>query len=333
MRSYRFHTALCFLAAAALCALFSLQVLAAQQPVARAADQAPIAENMSISTYKNVSVSGIFQAVDAEGAPLVYQIVSDPARGSVTVAEDGSGAFLYTPYENKVGKDSFTYVAADPAGNLSNPARVSVRIEKSKSGVTYSDMDGSGAHKAAVRLAEEGVFVGEHVGEAYFFHPDAPVSRGQFLAMAMASAGLEPLRQVSMTGFADDAAIPAWAKGHISSALRAGAVSGMRDENGRAVFRAKDPVTRAQAAAMLNRLLGVSDVAVQSWGVLGVSADENSHWAMRAAVNLSSAGILPAQDSDPLTLDDTLTREEAARMLDRSLDVLAKREQDGWFIW
>lgn len=332
MRSYRTHAALCLIAAAALSVLFSLHALAARRPT-QDADQAPIAENMSISTYKNVPVSGSFQAVDAEGAPLVYQIVSDPARGYVTVAEDGSGTFLYTPYENKVGKDSFTYVAVDPVGNLSNPARVSVRIEKQKSGVIYSDMGSSGAHKSAVRLAEAGIFVGERVGDAYFFHPDAPVSRGQFLAMAMTAAGLEPLTPVSMTGFADDAAIPAWAKGHVSSALRAGAVSGMRDENGRAVFRSEDPVTRAQAAAMLQRLLGVSDVAVESWGALGIGADEESHWAMRAAVNLSTAGIMRSRDSDPLTLDEALTREEAARLLDRSLDVLARREQDGWFLW
>ena len=46
-------------------------------------------------------------------------------NSGVTVAEDGSSQFVYTPYENKTGKDSFTYVAVDPAGNVSpEPTRL-----------------------------------------------------------------------------------------------------------------------------------------------------------------------------------------------------------------
>lgn len=63
-------------------------------------------------------------------------------------------------------------------------------------------MDGDPAHKAALRLAETGVYVGQQVGDRYFFQPDATVSRAQFLTMAMAAVGLEPLDQVSLTGFA-----------------------------------------------------------------------------------------------------------------------------------
>ena len=48
----------------------------------------------------------------------------------VTLAEDGSSQFVYTPYENKTGSDSFTYVAIDPAGNSSPEAKVSLRIDK-----------------------------------------------------------------------------------------------------------------------------------------------------------------------------------------------------------
>lgn len=296
-------------------------------------NEPPIAEEVSVSTYKNVAVTGYFRAVDAEGAALTYQLTSAPARGSVTTAEDGSGRFTYTPYAGKTGKDSFTYVATDPAGNVSNPARVSVRIEKAASGVSYADMADSGDHKAAVRLAEEGVFVGDRVGGEYFFRPAERVTRSEFLVMAMTAAGVGPLREVALTGFADDGAIPAWARGHVASALSSGTVGGMRDAAGQAVFRPDEAVTRAQAAVILDRLMDVSDVAVESWSALGVTAAQDSHWAMSAAVDLSAAGILPAEDSDPARLDAPLTRADAARMLDRALDVLAARGNDGWFLW
>ena len=75
----------------------------------------PVARNMELTTYKNVAVTGWFDAVDGEGDALTFQLTSTPARGAVTLSEDGSSQFVYTPYENKTGSDSFTYVAIDPA--------------------------------------------------------------------------------------------------------------------------------------------------------------------------------------------------------------------------
>jgi len=299
----------------------------------REQNQSPIAENMSLSTYKNVPVTGYFQAVDAEGDPLTFQITDSPARGSVTAAEDGTNRFVYTPYENKTGKDSFTYVAVDSAGNISNPGKVSIRIEKASTTVSYSDMGANPAHKAAVRLAEEGIFVGEYVNGNYFFSPNTPVSRSQFLSMAMSAAGLAPLEQVSMTGFADDAAIPTWAKGYVSSALKAGVIHGTRNEQGQIIFSPDAPVTRAEATVILNDLLGVSDVAVQTWSAAGLNGSAEDHWALQAAANLTTAGVIRIEHSAIETLDSGLTRADVAEMLDCSLDVLKNRESDSWFGW
>ena len=103
------------------------------------------------------------------------------------------------------GSDSFTYTAADSTGKVSQPATVTVTISKAKSGVTYSDTQGSAAAAAAQRLAEEGVFTGAKIGEQYYFEPDKTVSRGEFLAMVMETAGRD-VTAVTMTGFCDDAA-------------------------------------------------------------------------------------------------------------------------------
>ena len=118
--------------------------------------------------------------------------------------QEGSDTFVYTPYENKTGKDSFTYVAVDAAGNTSEPATVKIKIEKADTKVTYADLDGHEAGRAAIRMAEAGIFIGERVGGAYYFHPDAPVSRAEFTAMAMDVCGVEALEGVTRTGFADD---------------------------------------------------------------------------------------------------------------------------------
>lgn len=296
---------------------------AAEPPTAseQATDnQAPIARNMELSTYKNVAVTGYFDAVDSDGDVLTFQLTSTPARGAVTVAEDGSSQFVYTPYENKTGKDSFTYVAIDSAGNTSVEARVSIRIEKPSTKVTYADMQGDPAHKAAIRLAEQGIYVGAYHGGAYFFQPSQSVSRGQFLALAMSISGLEPLEDVTLTGFSDDAAIPTWCKGYVSSALKAGMIQGSRDANGRCIFHSQDAITMGEATVMLNNLLGVADVSVETF-----SPGTGGHWASQAAANLAASGVLRAQDMGVQVMSSQLTMSETAQLLDGALDVMEHR--------
>lgn len=289
-------------------------------------NQAPIAKNMDLSTYKNVALTGWFDAMDMDGDALTFQLTSTPARGAVTLAEDGSSQFVYTPYENKTGKDSFSYVAVDPAGNVSPEAKVTIRIVKPDTKVTYADMDGNPAHKASIRLAEEGVYVGSYRNGSYYFQPDQTVSRGEFLSMAMSVAELEPLEDVSVTGFYDDAAIPTWCKGYVSSALKAGAIQGSADSKGQPVFGADSTVTLGEATVMLNSLLNISDVPQETFCSTG-----RSHWAGQAAANLASAGILRPDRSDAQAMSAPMTMGEVAELLDGALDVMANRQSGAWF--
>lgn len=287
----------------------------------------PVARNMELTTYKNVAITGYFDAVDGEGDSLTFQLTSTPARGAVTLAEDGSSQFVYTPYENKTGRDSFTYVAVDPAGNTSPEAKVSLRIDKPDTKVTYSDLSGHPVQKAAVRLAEEGVYVGRYVNGRYFFDPDQPVTRAQFLTMAMSVAGLEDLEGVTLTGFSDDDAIPTWAKGAVSAALKAGVVQGSRDANGAPVFRAGSSISRAEAAVMLDNLLDITDVPV------AVFSAGSGHWAAQSAANLSASGIIRAEDAGSVSLSGILTMADAAEMLDGALDMMEARDSGSWLPW
>ena len=283
-------------------------------------NQAPIARNMDLSTYKNIAITSYFDAVDGEGDILSFQLTSTPARGAVTLAEDGSSQFVYTPYENKTGSDSFTYVAVDPAGNTSPEAKITVRIEKADTQVTYADLEGHSAHKSAIRLAEAGVYVGQCVDGQHFFEPDAPVSRAQFLSMAMAVSGMEPLEGVTLTGFTDDEAIPTWAKGCVSAALKAGAIQGSHDEKGAPVFGASEFVTCGEATVMLNNLLNITDVPVEVF-----FSDSETHWASQAAANLTSSGVMRPENAGAAALSTQLTRAEVAEMLDGALDVRTNR--------
>ena len=289
---------------------------------------APVAENLELTTYRNVAVTGQFAAVDPEGDLLTFRLMEKPARGAVTFSEEGGTEFTYTPYENKTGKDSFTYVAVDAVGNTSAPATVKVRIEKAQTKVTYADMDGVAAYKAAIRLAEEDIFVGECMNGEYFFRPDLPVTRSEFVAMALKVAGQEALTTISRTGFADDESIPTWAKGYVATGLKSGVVKGTLGADGQVIFQGDTPVSRAEASVLLDRILGVTDVAVPTFYT---DSESVPSWAYQAAVNLETAGVLRTDANGALSLSQTLTRADAAELLAGALDLLENREKGGLF--
>lgn len=281
---------------------------------------APAAQDLELCTYRNVAVNGQFAAVDPEGDLVSFQLVKKPARGQVTITADGSGTFLYTPYENKTGKDSFTYVAIDSYGNVSPEATVKVTISKAKTKVAYADMDGHSAHKAAIRLAEEGIFVGACMDGAYYFQPELSVSRDQFVVMAMSAAGRKALEGIAVTGFSDDDAIPTWAKGYLSAALMSGMVRGVTDADGAISFRTGADISRAEAVVLLDRLLQVEDADTAAFASESVPA-----WACQAAANLESVSIPTGAP-----LSQLLTRGEAAELLCAFLEY-QDSQRTGWF--
>ena len=281
---------------------------------AKAVDGAPVAENMEIKVYRGVAYEGEFRAVDNEGDEVTFAIAQEPKKGMVALTEDGLG-FVYTP-GGKLGTDSFTYTAIDAYGNISLPATVS-------SGVCYADMGGSRAHTAAVDLAEHGVFVGAKIGDSYFFEPERTLSRGEFVAMALAAMDVSA-EDVQMTGFCDDASIPTWAKGYAVSALNAGVVSGVSTAEGVA-FRANDAITLNEAAVVLNRLLRVTDVDLSDYDV----QDADNAWCAQAVANLQSVSVIESGRFSTDEMRSGVTRAQAAEILSAAMTLKDGRAGKG----
>ena len=287
---------------------------------------APIPQNQDVVTYQNVACQGTLTAVDNEGDAYTFAIVDQPNKGAVSLAEDGA-TFVYTPEEGRSGKDTFTFTATDAEGNESAPATVTIHIRKQKTDVTYRDMAGNAAHAAALRLAEEEVFVGEQYAGAWFFDPEAAVSRSEFLAMAMDAAGVEVEDEVRLTGFQDDEAIPTWAKSYASAAVREGILSGVATDAG-VCFQGDEPITLPEAAAVMDRLLDVADVE------LDALMEAQATWSTQAVANMVSVHVVSAGSFGAETASAPVTRAQAAQILAAALDVLEEQEDGaGLFGW
>lgn len=81
--------------------------------ISAAVNTAPVVINGSgvttIGTALNASVSPL--AIDAEGDPLTFSVVTAPAHGTLTL--NGDGTFVFTPDAGFTGTDSFTFRAND----------------------------------------------------------------------------------------------------------------------------------------------------------------------------------------------------------------------------
>ena len=312
--------------AAALAAAGSASALfGKKQAPTEPEEGAPIAREISISTYRGIPYRAQFLATDSEGDDMTFAVADAPRKGTVTI--DGAD-FVYTPDEGVTGSDSFTYTATDSAGHVSQPATVTVSIEKTRSGVTYSDTEGSDAAAAAQHLAEAGVFTGTKIGDQYYFEPDKTVSRSEFLAMALETAGRE-VTSVTMTGFCDDEAIPTWSKAYAAAGVADGIVQGKTTPEG-AAFRGDETITFNEAATVLDRVLDLGDVDLDVW-----YADREAvpSWAAQAVGNMEAVSVLSAGSFGSDSLEEPVTRADAAKMLSAARTLLDGEEHSGILGW
>jgi len=286
---------------------------------------APVAREIEIRTYRGIPYQTQFLAADSEGDDMTFAVVDQPRKGTVTI--DGAN-FTYTPEEGVTGGDSFTYAATDSAGHVSQPATVTVTIEKTRSGVTYADTQNSAAATAAQHLAEAGIFTGAKIGDQYYFEPDKSVSRNEFLAMVMETAGRD-VTGVTMTGFCDDESIPTWAKAYAAAGVADGIVQGRTTAEGVA-FQGERPISFNEAATVLDRVLDLGDVELDVWYA---DREEVPSWAAQAVGNMEAVSVLSAGSFGSETMERAVTRADAAQMLSAAKTLLDGEEPGGLFGW
>lgn len=233
-------------------------------------DKAPVAMDCAVETYKNLPNTQPLKVNDPEGQKLTYTVTRQPRRGQVVIHENGT--FTYTPKKNKVGVDSFTYTAADPGGNVSREATVTITILKPTQSTLYTDTAGEDCRFEAEWMKNTGIFTGENLVGSVCFQPDKAVTRGEFVTMLVKALEI-PVEDTAAGDWGD---APKWLRPYLAAAMRSGLTEGLPATD---TFDLNQPITGAEAAVMLNNALdyACSDAAafaadVPEWAVSSVSA-------------------------------------------------------------
>lgn len=285
--------------------------------VGKAANSAPVAQDVEAETFTGVYTEVKLSAVDADGDKILFQILDAPKLGAAQIDLDKC---KYTP-GGKAGDDVFTYVAVDTMGNSSKPAKIKISVKKNNAKMTYADMADNPAHYAALQLHKMGVITGQKIGASYFLNPAGEVTRNEFITMAVSVAGLET-EQDAVTSFLDDDSIPTWAKSYVSAAEEAEIVNGYPAEGGLTVLNGDRTITVAEAAVILNNAANLAD---ESRSVFFADADVIPSWAAQAAVNLDTVDVLEKDGDGKLNPQQPLTRGTACQMLYAASEKMNKR--------
>ena len=93
-----------------------------------AAGGAPVAQNGTLTTAEDAAATGTLVATDPENDPLTYGLVdTSNAHGTVTITNNTTGAYTYTPAADYFGPASFTFKAI-AGGSDSNVATVTITV-------------------------------------------------------------------------------------------------------------------------------------------------------------------------------------------------------------
>jgi hypothetical protein len=263
----------------------------------------------AVTTHASLSLSGTLSAEDPEGDALCFEVVSYPESGTLSL-DSASGRFIYTPQKGFHGEDHFVWRVQDAHGAFSEPCSVSVAVRELTTGYLFEDVPHNATHSAALLLAERGLMSGERMGGKQYFHPDRSLTRAAFVAVLMAAADIK-YPDAESTGYTDDAEIPKGMKGAIKHAREQGWLG--TDS----VFRPNEAITRAEAASIAARVLGLSAPgygdAVRDHAGIPVSAVD----ALYAAYE---GGYITTSADGSLKHADALTRGDAAVFFARVLE-------------
>lgn len=273
---------------------------------------APEAGALKVETQRGIAAFKNLKAADPDGDEVSYRILRAPTKGSLKVVDEVSGEFMYVPRSGFTGKDTFIYEAVDKYGNASDPATVTLNVVKPASAIYFSDLSRHWAHNSAIKIVSAGVMQAQQDNGEMVFNPDSPVTRAEFLCMAMKASGLDKdVNAIYDTGFADNDDISVEYRGYVAKALSMNIIRGIDTPTG-VYFDPNNTITRAEAAVIINNIL---KAPVPETSPVFLDAAAIPAWAGSAISALKVCGIINGSPSGEADAAGLVDRAQCAQML------------------
>ena len=267
-------------------------------------------DDIAVWTQCDITYCGNLAGSDPEGDGISFEVVKQPEKGVVNLNDKIGGGYTYTPCDGMTGKDTFTYVVRDEWGHYSDEATVIVTVDKAACELVFADMDGHWAHNAALVMASENAMNLRSDGDIIYFDADEMITREEFVVAVMKILGAGEI-EPKATVFADNDEITESASGYISRAYSLDIIKGI-EKDGKMYFEPTGTISRADAAVVLNKIIGIDEPDTYP-----VFADGDSVpvYARGSLYALSANGIFHGNGEGFISPNSSLSRGEAAQIL------------------
>lgn len=197
---------------------------------------------------------------------------------------------------------------------------------------SFDDVQGHWSGEAVHRSAVLELINGYPDGK---FRPEQELSQMEALVLFMHAAGYEPDKNTkgNKNPVLPNNKIPqvSWGQNYLNQAVQ----DGLIDENWLNQFQAEEPITRAQTACLLCRLLQLPTAAPLDKNTLFTDLDKAAPDYRAAIIAVSAVGIINGYGDGSFKPKAGLKRAEAASLLDRLLQdkwlkPVASRQAEGW---
>ncbi len=186
-----------------------------------------------------------------------------------------------------------------------------------RTGASLSDLEGNWAE------ADVEALLAQHLVAGYpdnTFRPDAPITRAEFVVLLAGALGWSGNGNATEPGAVNlSDAIPNWAMQAVNCAVQEGLVQGYPDHT----FRPDAPITRAEAAVLLDKALQLFTPNAGHASSLTPSWDDWAQipaWAQASVSQLYNAGIIAGRTPQEFAPSGFLTRGEAAAAVNHLLE-------------
>jgi hypothetical protein len=264
----------------------------------------PVTANGELNTASGIACTGELSITEPNGDDFTVNVLSYPKDGSVTISKDGS--IVYTPESGFSGRDLLVFTVTDRYGATSDRATLSITVSENEKNLVFADMDSDPNHIFAHRMCVNDTMVYRIEDGNYYFDPEKPVSKLDFLVMMMSVSKQDAdIVAVADSAATDDSGLSSGLKGYLSAANEKGFI---KLENGK--FAPKETVTLSDAAYMISSALK-----------LPAGSDKGGNYS--ALASLVKAGIVKTENG-AVDGGKKLTKSDVAALLCRCEEYITK---------
>lgn len=270
----------------------------------------PVVKNGELKTVSGFTCEGKLSISEPNGDGYVINVITYPTDGFISVSADGN--VIYTPKDGFSGSDSLIYTVTDNFGAVSEKATLTINVEKDESNLKFADMEEDMIHLYAHKMCKDNIMVYRFQDGEYYFDPETPVSKMDFLVMMMCVSGEDAnIVAVADSAVRDDTGLSSGLKGYLSAAAEKGFI---RLDNGR--YSPKENITLAEAAFTVSNVLKLPEAQ-------STNSSENENADYKTLYSAVKAGLIDVAEPSK-----TLTKADVAELLSRVADYMEENNMN-----